>query len=148
MEPSSTTGPEIQNPVPQVTGYTITPHDRHWELRDPAGELVCLTVYRRGAEEVIRRLCPSGPVNGGAYDQLLVRLKAPLALQDFGESLDDVEREIRGGGFWDRERSSRFEDSCMAVLLTRMRFYLFALTSQQLIINDLRQQLGQEAPVH
>jgi hypothetical protein len=25
-------------------------------LRDAAGELVCLTVYRRGAREVVRRL--------------------------------------------------------------------------------------------
>jgi hypothetical protein len=26
------------------------------EVRDAAGELVCLTVYRRGAREVVRRL--------------------------------------------------------------------------------------------
>ena len=31
---------------------------RWWELLDPAGELVCLTVYRRGAREVVRRLSP------------------------------------------------------------------------------------------
>lgn len=36
--------------------YTIRRRDRHWEVRDPAGELVCLTVYKCGAEEVIRRL--------------------------------------------------------------------------------------------
>lgn len=29
---------------------------RYWEVRDAAGQLVCLTVYRRGAAEVIRRL--------------------------------------------------------------------------------------------
>lgn len=29
---------------------------RWWEVRDPTGELVCLTVYRRGAREVVRRL--------------------------------------------------------------------------------------------
>jgi hypothetical protein len=29
---------------------------RWWEVRDPEGELVCLTVYRRGAREVVRRL--------------------------------------------------------------------------------------------
>jgi hypothetical protein len=29
---------------------------RWWEVLDPAGELVCLTVYRRGAREVARRL--------------------------------------------------------------------------------------------
>ena len=29
---------------------------RYWQVLDPAGELVCLTVYRRGAREVVRRL--------------------------------------------------------------------------------------------
>jgi len=38
--------------------YTITRRHRHWEVRDSAGELVCLTVYKRGAEEVVRRLHP------------------------------------------------------------------------------------------
>ena len=30
--------------------------DRWWEVRDPRGELVCVTVYKRGAVEVARRL--------------------------------------------------------------------------------------------
>ena len=30
--------------------------DRWWEVRDPGGELVCVTVYKRGAVEVVRRL--------------------------------------------------------------------------------------------
>lgn len=29
---------------------------RHWEVRDPAGDLVCLTVYKCGEREVVRRL--------------------------------------------------------------------------------------------
>ncbi len=29
---------------------------RWWEVRDSAGELACLTVYQRGAREVVRRL--------------------------------------------------------------------------------------------
>ncbi|MPY86950.1 MAG: hypothetical protein GEU99_03420 [Luteitalea sp.] len=29
---------------------------RYWQVLDPSGELVCLTVYRRGAAEVVRRL--------------------------------------------------------------------------------------------
>jgi hypothetical protein len=40
-------------------GYTIDRYpasERHWALYDPDGELVCLTVYKRGAEEVVRRL--------------------------------------------------------------------------------------------
>ncbi|MFL5383792.1 MAG: hypothetical protein ACJ8GN_14830 [Longimicrobiaceae bacterium] len=31
-------------------------HSRWWEVRDPEGELVCLTVYKCGATEVVRRL--------------------------------------------------------------------------------------------
>lgn len=30
--------------------------DRWWEVRDPQDELVCVTVYKRGAMEVVRRL--------------------------------------------------------------------------------------------
>jgi uncharacterized protein (DUF2147 family) len=37
-------------------GYSIGKHGRNWYVLDPAGELVCLTVYKRGAEEVVRRL--------------------------------------------------------------------------------------------
>ena len=37
--------------------YTIVRHHRYWEVRDPTGQLVCLTVYKCGAEEVVRRLC-------------------------------------------------------------------------------------------
>jgi hypothetical protein len=41
--------------------YTVRKreHTRWWEVRDSAGELVCLTVYRRGAREVVRRLSGS-----------------------------------------------------------------------------------------
>ena len=50
-----------QGAAPAATepaGYTILkkPATRWWEVIDPAGELVCLTVYRRGATEVVRRL--------------------------------------------------------------------------------------------
>lgn len=39
-------------------GYTVRKREytRWLEVLDPAGELVCLTVYRRGAREVVRRL--------------------------------------------------------------------------------------------
>lgn len=39
------------------TDYTIQRYKRFWEVRAPSGELVCLTVYKRGAKEVVRRLC-------------------------------------------------------------------------------------------
>ena len=37
--------------------YTIRRRNRFWEVLDSSGKLVCLTVYKRGAEEVVRRLC-------------------------------------------------------------------------------------------
>ena len=40
---------------------------RFWEVRDPAGTLVCLCVYKKGALEVLRRLNRrlNEPWNGG-----------------------------------------------------------------------------------
>jgi hypothetical protein len=41
-----------------VTGFTISKHGhtRFWAVRDAAGELICVCVYKRGALEVARRL--------------------------------------------------------------------------------------------
>jgi len=40
-----------------LEGFVITPHDeRFFALYDPDNSLVCVTVYRRGAEELRRRL--------------------------------------------------------------------------------------------
>lgn len=36
--------------------FVVKRRERFWEVRDPAGELVCVTVYKRGAEEVVWRL--------------------------------------------------------------------------------------------
>ena len=35
---------------------TIQKRGRYWAVYDAAGVLVCLTVYRKGAQEVVRRL--------------------------------------------------------------------------------------------
>ena len=50
-----------KDPAPAAAAkpdYTIIKqkHSRWWEVRDPQDELVCLTVYRKGAQEVVRRL--------------------------------------------------------------------------------------------
>jgi hypothetical protein len=48
-----------QQDTPATTpqpGYTIQKRHRDWLVIDPQGELVCITVYKRGAEEVVRRL--------------------------------------------------------------------------------------------
>jgi hypothetical protein len=57
--------------------YVIRRRHRHWEVRDPSGELVCLTVYKCGAEEVVRRLCES------RYGTLT---SSPMRSQSGGES--------------------------------------------------------------
>jgi hypothetical protein len=36
--------------------WVIEKRYRDWLVFDPAGELVCITVYKRGAMEVVRRL--------------------------------------------------------------------------------------------
>lgn len=40
----------------QPRGFTIHKYKRFWQVTDADGQLVCLTVYRRGAKEVVRRL--------------------------------------------------------------------------------------------
>jgi hypothetical protein len=51
---------DVQNPAAptaKVQGpYAILRYHQHWAVIDPADELVCLTVYKRGAVEVVRRL--------------------------------------------------------------------------------------------
>jgi hypothetical protein len=50
-----------------VTGFTIRKHGhtRFWVVRDSAGGLICVCVYKRGALEVVRRLSlePDSDVN-------------------------------------------------------------------------------------
>lgn len=42
----------------RAAAYTVVrrARDRWWEVRDPDGELACVTFYKRGAVEVVRRL--------------------------------------------------------------------------------------------
>jgi len=44
--------------APRTADYRVIKqcHSRYWEVRDPADELVCITVYKKGAAEVVRRL--------------------------------------------------------------------------------------------
>ena len=44
------------NPAPATFRIIKQRHSRYWEVRDPQDELVCLTVYKKGAAEVVRRL--------------------------------------------------------------------------------------------
>lgn len=53
MHDAQRTAAPAPHPPP---GYTIQKRERDWEVIDPEGELVCITVYKRGAMEVVRRL--------------------------------------------------------------------------------------------
>ena len=54
---SPTLSAERKIRVPETKGgFVIEKRDRFWAVVDPAGELVCITVYRRGAREVVQRL--------------------------------------------------------------------------------------------
>ena len=43
-------------PPPLIGSWIIQKRARNWMVIDPAGQLVCLTLYKRSAEEVVRRL--------------------------------------------------------------------------------------------
>ena len=45
-----------QTIAPGLTLFQIGRRGRFWEVRDAAGELICLTAYKKGAVEVVRRL--------------------------------------------------------------------------------------------
>ena len=51
---------KVSEPAPPIHHgqqmYTIQPYNRFWAVRDSSGTLVCVTVYKRGAKEVVRRL--------------------------------------------------------------------------------------------
>lgn len=45
----------------QYAPFVIRRRNRFWEVSDELGNLICLTVYKRGAREVARRLSTKGP---------------------------------------------------------------------------------------
>lgn len=45
------------DPSPHVVCAAVKREkDRWWEVRDPQNELMCMTVYERGAVEIVHRL--------------------------------------------------------------------------------------------
>ncbi len=38
----------------------VQKHGRYWAVLDQEGKLICLAVYKKGAQEVIRRLTEGG----------------------------------------------------------------------------------------
>jgi hypothetical protein len=53
MARTQTAEPAAAQPQP---AKTIRKHSRSWKVIDPAGQLVCIPLYKKGAKEVIRRL--------------------------------------------------------------------------------------------
>jgi hypothetical protein len=49
-------GNPARAPAPAGTGHSFTKRGRAWAVHDSGGELVALTLYRKGAAEVVRRL--------------------------------------------------------------------------------------------
>ena len=47
---------------------SIAKYGRHWAIYDPAGNLVCLCVYRKGAREVAARLDAAEHVGRKLYE--------------------------------------------------------------------------------
>ena len=49
---------DMPKPIPVTGPYIIRPHGfrSNYRVEDAAGELVCITVYKKGAVEVARRL--------------------------------------------------------------------------------------------
>src|SRR3982750_2753423 len=56
LERTVSDDPKDPAPASAKPAYTIIKqkHSRWWEVRDPEDELVCLTVYPKGAREVVR----------------------------------------------------------------------------------------------
>lgn len=54
--PPNVTDPAL--PKPAVGARVERYKRRHWAAYDAAGILVCVCVYRKGAEEVVRRVAP------------------------------------------------------------------------------------------
>lgn len=50
-------GPRLGSEQAATVTYRIRRRGRFWEVLDPTDALICVTVYKRGAEEVVRRLC-------------------------------------------------------------------------------------------
>ncbi|MBW3569496.1 MAG: hypothetical protein KY467_00180 [Gemmatimonadetes bacterium] len=48
--------PSSPAPPPAPGVWAIKKRDRTWMVIDPAGALVCITLYKKGAPEVVRRL--------------------------------------------------------------------------------------------
>ena len=71
-----------------MTGFSVTKHgySRFWAVYDPAGELVCVCVYKRGAVEVARRLSLVPPFSASYMREIQTAPERMAVLRGFKES--------------------------------------------------------------
>ena len=60
----------------RMSGMQVTPRGRFWAVHDRHGQLVCVTVYKKGATEVVRRLSLI-PRNKAQNSRLPCKASAP-----------------------------------------------------------------------
>ena len=60
---STSSGAAPQPPPSSTDVYSIRKHGRAFAVYDPAGKLVCVVLYLKGAYEVVRRLGGSAVYN-------------------------------------------------------------------------------------
>ncbi len=79
-------------------------------------------------------------------DLLLAELKAPCELDNLADILTRVEQKVRTApsGFWEAESMKTYDQTYIAVLLTRLKFLLLATRRQQMLISELRDSLKDE----
>lgn len=53
---NGTSRTQVVREVPPPTTAHLRKRGRYWAVLDAGGELICLTVYRKGGMEVLRRL--------------------------------------------------------------------------------------------
>ena len=60
---------------------TAKPYNRHWAVYDSEDKLVCVTVYKKGADEVLRRFgdCPE---ESQEFDPILDEVLKELKLDE------------------------------------------------------------------
>ena len=78
------------------------------------------------------------------YDILHALLRAPLNIDEFFAAVLELETLARGteAGFWHEESTRAFDETMLAALLAKVRYYCLIVTAQHLLLREIRQELG------
>lgn len=74
-----------------------------------------------------------------SLDLLLAELKAPCTLEGLADVVERVEQKMRDvpASFWQAEGAKRYEDTYVAVLLSRIRFFILAVEVQNQLLREI-----------